>query len=224
MKTTDWWYRSRFILVLFLLGLYAALWFWLSPGARLTGSEIEDYLGRMETDLPMEAAEKHEFLLRLRHWAEADDGAPVHMLNLIRFHDPMPPVPGFPEFTGTAQEANALYEDVVMPMLARRGIYPIFASTSQKFGDGHKSNLLGFEPELDSWDRVLLVRYPNRRAFLDLASDPTYMTVLPYKLASLDLGFVPLEKQYQVPDPRWAVGLAVIFVVLGFAAIRRARK
>ena len=224
MKTTDWWYRSRFILAFFLLGLYALLWFWLSPGTQQSGSEIQNYLDRMETGLPMEVTEKREFLSRLRRWAEADDGAPVHMLNLIRFRDSMSAVPGHPEFTGTAQEANSHYEQVVLPMLARRGIYPVFASTPQGLGDGLESNLLGFEAEMDFWDRVMLVRYPSRRAFLDLASNQAYMTVAPYKLAAIDLGFVPLDRQYQLPDPRWAVGLIIGLIVLGVTALRRPVK
>ena len=221
MNTTDWWYRSRFILALFMLGLYAVLWLWLSPGTRLSGNEIENYLDRMETGLQMEVTEKREFLARLRRWAEADDGAPVHMLNLIRFRDSMSAVPGHPEFTGTAQEANAHYEQVVLPLLARRGIYPVFASTPQGMGGGLESNLLGFEPELDFWDRVILVRYPSRRAFLDLASDQAYMTVAPYKLGAIDLGFVPLDKSYQLPDPRGIAALLGIALFLGIPALRK---
>jgi hypothetical protein len=211
--------RFRLVFALFLLALIVAFWHWQAPGTKLAPGEIGTYLGRMATGLPMPAADKAEFLTRLRSWGDADDGKPVHMLNLIRFHDQMPPVPGHPEFTGTAEEANAHYERVIIPLLVARGIYPVFASAPQGLGQGvgaatKATNLLGFEAELEGWDRVMLVRYPSRRAFLDLASDSTYMTVVPYKLAAIDLGFVPLDKQYMLPDLRWITAIVGIGIFL----------
>ena len=42
-----------------------------------------------------------------------------------------------------------------------------------------------FEPELDNWNRALVTRYPGRREFFELMTDPEYIKVSPYKLASL---------------------------------------
>ena len=214
--------RTRLVLALILAVMVGAFWYWQAPGNKLSVGEIDSYLQRMDAGLPMGGAEKTEFLARLRSWGEADDGQPVHMLNLIRFHDQMPPVPGHPEFTGTAEEANAHYEQVVVPLLAARGVYPVFASTPQGVAtdSGTVTNLLGYDPALEGWDRILLVRYPSRRAFLDLASDQTYLTVAPFKLAAIDLGFVPLDKHYMVPDLRWLVALAAAGIFLGFAALQ----
>lgn len=222
MSTTNKQKSTRLVLALALVVLVGAFWYWQSPGNKLSSGEIDDYLTRMDAGLAMPATEKAEFIERLRNWGEADDGQPVHMLNLIRFHDQMQPVPGHPEFTGTAQEANAYYEQVVMPMLVERGIYPVFASSPQGVATdaGPMTNLLGFEQSLEGWDRILLVRYPTRRAFLDLASDPTYLTVVPYKLAAIDLGFVPLDKHYMIPDLRWLLALAAAGFFLGFAALQ----
>lgn len=211
------------VLVIVLVILVGSVWYWQAPGSKLTPEEIETYLSQMEVGLPMPAVEKAEFIRRLRGWGHADDGKPVHMLNLIRFNEQMSSVPGHPEFTGTAEEANAYYEQAVLPLLAARGVYPIFASAPQGMGPemGAKTNLLGYEEELGGWDRVLLVRYPTRRAFLDMASDSAYMTVVPYKLAAIDLGFIPLDKQYAIPDLRWLaafLGLAIFGLI---KAVRR---
>lgn len=210
--------RFGLLLALVLVIVVGGFCYWQAPGSKLSTTELNSYLARMDADLPMAAAKKAEFLARLRSWGEADDGQPVHMLNLIRFHEQMLPVPGHPEFSGTAEEANAHYEQVVVPMLVARGVYPVFASVAQgvETESGMASNLLGFDTELDGWDRILLVRYPSRRAFLDLASDQTYLTVVPYKLAAIDLGFVPLDKHYMVPDLRWIVTLLAVglFMIL----------
>lgn len=210
---------ARLALLLMLVILVGAVCYWQSPGKELQPEEIEEYLGRMQAGLPMPEAEKSGFIRRLRSWGNEDDGRPVHMLNLIRFHDQMPSVPGHPEFSGTAEEANAHYEQVIVPLLAERGIYPIFAASSHGLGADWEgeTNLLGFEPELEGWDRVLVVRYPSRRAFLDLASDPTYLTAVPFKLAAIDLGFVPLGKEYAIPDLRWlAVFMALAIYLATF--------
>ena len=211
--------RLRLVLALFVLLLLTVFYKWQAPGSRLTDEQISSYLERTETGLPMPRAEKAEFLARLRSWAEADDGRPVHMLNLISFHEQMQPVPGHPEFEGTAEEANAHYEKTVLPLLASRGIYPIFASAPQGLGQGSgaRTNLLGYETALEGWDRILVVRYPSRRAFLDLVSDPSYLTVVPYKLAAIDLGFVPLDMQYKFPDLLWLATLLAAGALLVIA-------
>lgn len=210
------------MLALLLLVVVGSFWYWQAPGNKLSPVEIDSYLERMDADLPMPSAEKAEFLSRLKSWGEADDGQPVHMLNLIRFHQQMPPVPGHSEFSGTAEEANAHYEKVIVPLLVERGIYPVFASSAQgvETEAGNVSNLLGYDEALEGWDRILLVRYPSRRAFLDLASNPTYLTVVPYKLAAIDLGFVPLDKQYMMPDLRWLLALVAAGIFLGFVALQ----
>ena len=47
---------------------------------------------------------------RVRSWAEADDGRPVYMFNLIHFLPQFRTFPGAPEFKGTPKEANAYYD------------------------------------------------------------------------------------------------------------------
>ena len=217
--------RSRLILASLLVVLVGAICYWQGPGSRLATQEIERYLQLMDEGLPMPGVEKAEFLSRLRTWGAADDGKPVHMLNLIRFHDRMLPVPGHPDFAGTAQQANAHYEKVILPLLAARGVYPVFASTPQELetDTGTVTNLLGYEDSLEGWDRILLVRYPSRRAFLDLASDPTYLTIVPFKLAAIDLGFIPLTKHYLVPDLRWIAVLSGFAVFLGFVTLQNSK-
>jgi len=34
-----------------------------------------------------------------------------------------------------------------------------------------------YRPDLDNWDRVLVVRYPGRRTFLKLITNPEYIKV-----------------------------------------------
>jgi hypothetical protein len=194
-----------------LLAACCALWLWQSPGlvhAPLSSGEVARYIAAIDAQLPVDAASKPAMLDRLRAWAEADDGRPVTMLNLMRYR----------EHTGESEQSNAYYEREVLPLLAQRGGYPAFA------GESAGRNLVGEDPALDDWSRVLLVRYPNRRAFLDLLSDPDYAPLLPYKLQALDLWLVPLRSELAIPDLRLAGVAFALIVLLAVGWIRASQR
>ena len=79
---------------------------------------------------------------------------PVVMLNLLRFKP-----------DGGA-ERYAEYGAAAAPFLAEVGGEVIFAGRPGEL-------LIGREP----WDLMLLVRYPSRRQFLAMVSDPEYLAV-----------------------------------------------
>ena len=61
---------------------------WLSSATerKLTQEEIDRCLEAVEKQVPLFPGEMPDFLARLRSWAEADDGKPVYMLELMRFY------------------------------------------------------------------------------------------------------------------------------------------
>ncbi|MCB1327058.1 MAG: DUF1330 domain-containing protein [Spirochaetales bacterium] len=90
----------------------------------------------------------------LRELMKMPAGQPVVMLNLLSFR---------------GEEGRASYEryvEAVRPLLAAAGASPIF------FGDA-RAHLVSDE----SWDMVLMVRYPEPRAFLRMASSPEYQKI-----------------------------------------------
>jgi hypothetical protein len=73
------------ILAAVLVILYLAFWAWHSQGGgKLTQAEIDQYVAIIEK-LPLPEKAVQAFIARLRPWAEADDGKPVYMFNLIHF-------------------------------------------------------------------------------------------------------------------------------------------
>jgi hypothetical protein len=204
--------------------VYLGFSYWQS-GSQLTPSEVDGYLKVLERQLPKDLEGRDEFLARLRAWGENDDGKPVLMLNLMHFHKTLQPFPGAPE-QGTPEEANAIYEQAVTPMLLKRGGYPLLGGDTTRIrgSDSPESNLIVYDPALDNWDRVLVVRYPCRRAFLDLVSDPEYLKVMPYKLASLQVALVPVSGALVVPDLRWVVGGGCVAVFLLAGWVRATRR
>jgi hypothetical protein len=198
-----------------MLALFVAVWLWQNPGlirGRLRAPEIAQFMVQIES-LPFWADERPEMLKRVREWMENDDGKPFYMLNLMRYYPELRRLPDGPEFQGTPRESNARYEAAARPILRRIGGHPLYAGTPQG------KNLVEHDPALDDWSRVLLVRYPSRRAFLRLLTHPAYHEIEPYKLMALRLVLMPTTPEGVAPGVPLAVGsvLLVVFLAVGWA-------
>lgn len=215
--------KKRFMLrlALVMLLVFGAFWTWQTPGwlwGPLTLDEVDYHLEQVEKNLAMPPGKNAEVISRLRAWALADDGRPVYVLNLMRYYPQVLAFDGAPAFDGTPQQSNALYEQKVTPVAFSIGAYPLFLGPVQ--GD----NLLEQAAELDNWSRVILMRYPSRRAVLELFSDPRYAPWEPYKLMALRVLLVPVQAQVLLPELRWLVGgvLLLLFLLIGW--VRAARR
>ena len=197
------------------LGAFAAFWRWHSPKeAPLTKEETEGYL-KVISKLPLPEGHIEPIVESLRAWAAEDDGKPVLMLNLIRFHPENHTWPGAPAFEGTPQEANFHYEKSIMRLWLRNASYPVAG------GEVQGENLIKTLPDQARWDAAKMVRYPSRRRFLQLLSDPSYGPYEPYKFMSMEIDLVPVANDVSVlsgislplqniPDFRWAFGAALL--------------
>ena len=99
-----------------------------------------------------------ETRVRLR---ELPDDGPVVMLNLLEF------VAGGELFYGA-------YGRTALPQILKRGGRILYSGVSV-FDD----------PKAGHWDRLILVEYPSRAAFLDMMADPEYQRGLPHREAAL---------------------------------------
>lgn len=207
------WFEVIFAAVLVIL--YLAFVAWHSQGGgKLTEAEIDQYI-RIIEKLPMPEKAVQTFIDRLRPWAEADDGKPVYMFNLIHFFPKLQPFPGAPEFKGTPEQANARYEKSLIWLWLSHASYPTFIGAPQA------RNLINIEPER-TWGNMTVVRYPSRRTFLKLISHPTYAPLAPYKFIAVELDLVPVSSGTIVPDLRWLVGGGFVIVFLLVEWIRPA--
>jgi len=208
-KETKMWFEL--ILAAAFVILYLAFWAWHSQGAgKLTQAEIDQYLAIIEK-LPLPEKGVQAFIARLRPWAEADDGKPVYMFNLIHFFPGLQPFPGAPEFKGTPEQANAHYGRSLIWLWSSHASYPTFIGAPQA------GNLINMQPER-TWGNMTVVRYPSRRTFLKLISHPSYAPLAPYKFMAVELDLVPVSSGTLVPDLRWLVGggLVILFLLVGW--------
>ena len=195
-----------------LLVLFLAFCLWHSPlKGKLSREEIDHYLeGAAKLALPGE--EKQEASARIRAWAEADDGKPFYMLNLIRYFPQVRRFPGAPDFQGTPEQANAFYEKSITFLWLKNASYPMLVGKPQG------KDLMQAPPALDDWSRVVVCRYPSRRTFLKLLADPAYAPFEPYKFMALEIVLVPVSGDAVFPDLRLVVGgiLLILFLTVGW--------
>lgn len=205
--------------------IFIAIYLWQTPGiitGKLTKPEIDHYLAAADKNLEMpDAALKQRVMQRMRAWSEADDGKPFYMLNLMRHFPQLVEPKGAPSLNMTPQQANAYYEDQAFKLLVPN------AGSLPYGSDIHFKDALipiGEQASFDHWSRILLVRYPNRRAFLQLVADPNYAPLEPYKLRALEVLLVPTDGDVVLPDLRLAAGAVLLLSFLGLGWYRSARQ
>lgn len=142
----------------------------------LTPEEVKAILSHVDGKgevTPQEAA-------NLRNFFNADDGQPFYNLNLMEYRDQATYADGAarPGIV-TGVQADAEYGRLVLPLLLKRGSYPVFVTTKA-------ANLLNSAGQAaDFFQRVAVVRYRSRRDMLDMIADPAYALAGPHKFASL---------------------------------------
>jgi hypothetical protein len=218
-------HRFEILLALVLAAILVVFSIWHTPGEKMSAEEVEHFMAKLE-GLPWEDQEAGQMRIQMRAWAEADDGRPVYMLNLMRYYDELRPLPGLEGFEGSPQEANDFYEKNVMPILQREGGYPLFMGSMQGTSTAIKesTNLITFDPMLDNWDSVLIIRYPSRRAFFNLVTDPVYQKYVPYKNASVLVALVPMNGEIILPLLQWGLAAVLLVVFLACAWLHSLRR
>ena len=107
-----------------------------------------------------------------------DRGAPINMLNLVRFFD----AAAYPADHALAGEglsgaqAYANYGAASAPVLARVG-------GSIVWRGGFEVSLIG--PQDEAWDAMFIAHYPSAGAFLAMVTDPEYKQAVVHRQAAV---------------------------------------
>ena len=122
---------------------------------------------------------------------KTDMSKPVGMLNMLKFKARAQYGSDHPEPEATGQEAYGRYS---------AGVAKIFSRTGAAVSLAGNIALIGPQGE---WDRVFVVRYPERRMLFDLFSDPEYQKISHHRQAALsDSRLFVLEWIDGVMSPR----------------------
>ena len=112
---------------------------------------------------------------QMAEFLEPGNDGPIFMVNLLKFKDKA-------EYTDkretnlSGREAYAIYSKEVHHHLAKVGAKAIFGANVKRL-------MLGEVEEL--WDSVAIASYPNRKAMLDMISDPDYVKSAEHRAAGL---------------------------------------
>ena len=112
---------------------------------------------------------------QMEEFLETGNDEPIYMVNLLKFKDKAE-YPDKRETDLSGREAYASYSEEVQHHLARVGAKAIFGADVKRL-------MLGEVEEL--WDSVAIATYPNRKAMLDMISDPDYIKSAQHRVAGL---------------------------------------
>ncbi|KAI8467157.1 MAG: hypothetical protein J3K34DRAFT_482462 [Monoraphidium minutum] len=203
-------------------------------GGALTRAETEGYLAALGR-LPVPRGGARVRAHAMRAWADADDGRAVYMLNLLReLPAPRPAPAGAPAFNGSAKDAAAAYNPGLGALWLSCAAYPVFWGGAQSAapllsagGAAPAAALLGGGgAAAREWSQFVVVRYPNRRTFFKLVTDPRYMALAHLKQMAYDVELRPMSGGWVGPEMTWvaAAALAAAWLAVGWRrAAARAR-
>lgn len=123
---------------------------------------------------------------------EPDDGAPIYMVNLLKYRDRAEYADGR-DTDLSGREAYMLYSAGVSKCLARVGGGLEFAGQVRRL-------MLGSVEEL--WDDVAIAMYPSRTAMLQMVQLPEYQDIAEHRAAGL-AGQLNIET---IAAPGWQDG------------------
>ncbi|MGH1371738.1 MAG: hypothetical protein ACRBBW_06885 [Cellvibrionaceae bacterium] len=191
-------------------------------GGKMSQSEVDDYLVKIEKNLQWPEPMKSYMMDSLREWGYADDGKEFMMLNMMRYHNEVNRFPNSIEgFSGSPKDANDTYEILTKEIVLSQGGWPnawgeVNLSRNVARANSNANNT--------QWNRVGFARYPNRRGFFKLMSTPEYGKVSPYKLMGAHTNLIPMTPQWVIPDLRLMTGMILIIVFLLIGWIRSVRR
>lgn len=102
---------------------------------------------------------------------------PIVMVNLLRFHDQADYLNApSDESQCSGQQAYSIYAKAVVPLILEVGGFPVWAGNV-------RSSLIGVDGE--AWDKVALIAYPSRKAFVDMHVTQAYVDCVKHRNAGL---------------------------------------
>ena len=116
---------------------------------------------------------------------QGQDEGPVVMLNLLRFTERAAGDPG-----KSGADSYETYGEQMREIMEQRGIKLLWRGRAE-------SVIIG-DDDGDAWDMVLLVEYPSRKAFLEMATSKEYEKVGEHRTAALaDSRLIACTEQFR---------------------------
>ena len=113
---------------------------------------------------------------QMKEFTEGDIGTPIYMVNLLKFKEKAVYKDGR-KTNLSGEEAYAIYGTEVIEHLKKVSGEPIFSGVVSRL-------MLGEVEEL--WDWIAIVKYPSRKAMLEMILNPDYLESEKHRSAGLE--------------------------------------
>jgi len=174
-------------------------WFFYTPSTPLTDDEVDNYVQRIQAQ-QQDPGGRHD-IDQLRAFLLEDDGKPFYTFNLYKFNgDAL--YNNELEQSVTGVEAYAKFSSVMVPLLLRNKSYPIFGS-----------NWLGWSP--NQWDRIVIVRYANRKAMAEIFAQDEFADASKHKWASIAKHDRFVVQATHLPELSWLLLFTIAMLTVG---------
>lgn len=105
-----------------------------------------------------------------------DADLPIVMINLLRYRERAEYPEGFDATPCSGREAYQRYGERARPRVAAVGGRLVWMGAAT-------ATLIG--PAEERWDDAILVEYPSKKAFVQMATDPDYVAIAVHRTAAL---------------------------------------
>ncbi|MFN8600742.1 MAG: hypothetical protein U0842_09715 [Candidatus Binatia bacterium] len=137
-------------------------------------SDVDAKIDALFGDPPFGTVNRDE--VRRMLLTKPEDDGPIFLVNFIHHREHAEYRDGRPaDLTGV--EADALYNLLVLPMLADIGAEPFYVGAVERMplpGDGQ------------TWDQIAVVLYPSRAKLIEMISRPDFRTAVAHKVAGVE--------------------------------------
>lgn len=192
------WFKLGWVAFLVVFFLVFSAWYG-GNGKPISAEDGAKYLAQLDANYADIPEDERDLSKNLRAMIPNDDGKEFYAVNLEQLKEGQ-----------AAQEADAAYARLVIPLLLKRAGHPVFVS--------NRAGLMLGEYGAEV-DRVAVVRYRSLRDLLDMANAPAMQAGGHHKFASLDHTEVFITRP-TITFMHVRFVLALILILVGLAGLK----
>lgn len=191
-------------LVVFILSLLSFAF----SGSPMTKNEALDYVTKIKSHQHTPGGQ-HD-LKAVTEFFLSDDGKPFYTVNLYKYHETANYQQSRNEHI-TGQQAYDKFSKAMIKLLFSNYAYPIFASNWLVQSD-------------KSWDRIIIVRYPNRRAMAKIFADERFSAASEHKWASIAEHDRFIVQATHIPELGLIMTLLISLLLVVYLSVKKRKK
>ena len=175
----------------------------LIPSSPMSKDKVAHYLTKIASHQDKPGG-RHD-MQALADFFSEDDGQPFYTVNLYQYHEQAQYIDDT-DLQVSGEQAYGKFSQVMVPLLLQHYAYPIFAS-----------HWLGYSDK--KWDRIVIVRYPNREAMAKIFASKAFSQASAHKWASIKQHDRFIVQATHLPE-FIVIAFAMMLVILTFLLTR----